>query len=673
MAGVGEASAIIGLVSTAAKLSKAVFEIGLQYTEAKAQIESFGREISILGKILDQLSRFISNGTSHIDIGVHLLTTEIIDECSNMFSQLDAYNEKLYGNPAGLNPSLRAKTKWVFQTAELDYFRTRVDSMKINLLLMMSFQSISALSGSSSLTNLRTEEHARRIQMLSTQSDACVKRLQNLEENSALSVDYNDDAMDPAASVKSFDSFNTAQTTRESILSLYESTPYANNLWSTSESIVSTTDEAEDSQAKALKIVEDYLDQLDDPRNEMSQKHDDVLERSRLEEDSGLLETDVKCVLSLDGGGIRTYSSILILQSLMVQVAYVESNMASDAMESSSQPLDVLELKASQAFAPVGSLTFHPCRNFDYIGGASSGGLLAIMLGRLRMSVHDCLSEYRQIAESLFGNPRFASTKSALYWPQPKYDHHPFESQFESLLRRYDKTFSGVKPQESLLESDFNRGKTIAVSWLRNLQSGTGQPFLFRSYNEPRLNGHNPLWPSSNQTPLCDISRALISSPKYLSPLKVKGHEFIGYKKELHNPSMVILQEVLKNVDATSNVDICFVSIGSGIYGCSIADAFSPSSGTDPSSPQIAAQKSTKIKRYAYYRLNPGHMLGNIKFDDWQKSKGSGEEVTINRITRATKEYLSDDTVQKTLRTIAEVLVRKRRASSEKANLKRWG
>lgn len=147
MAGVGEASAIIGLVSAAASLSKAVFEIGIQYTNAKAQIESLGREISILGKILDQLSRFISKGKSHIDISVHLLTTEIIDECSNMFSQLDAYNDKLYGNSVGSNPSLRAKTKWVFQAAELEYFRARVDSMKINLLLMMSLQSISAHSG----------------------------------------------------------------------------------------------------------------------------------------------------------------------------------------------------------------------------------------------------------------------------------------------------------------------------------------------------------------------------------------------------------------------------------------------------------------------------------------------------------------------------------------------
>lgn len=67
-----------------------------------------------------------------------------------MFAQLDAYNDKLYGNSATLNPTLRAKAKWVFEAAELDYFRTRVDSMKMNLLMMMTFQSISTHSGSDS-------------------------------------------------------------------------------------------------------------------------------------------------------------------------------------------------------------------------------------------------------------------------------------------------------------------------------------------------------------------------------------------------------------------------------------------------------------------------------------------------------------------------------------------
>lgn len=144
MAGIGEASAIIGLISTAARLSKAVIEIGNKYKDASAQIESFGRDLAILGRILDQLKRLVERDASNIDIGAHLLITEIVDECGDLFSQLDAFNDKLYGKSGSLNPTLRGKTKWVFKAAELDYLRARVDSMKINLLLMMTFQAINS-------------------------------------------------------------------------------------------------------------------------------------------------------------------------------------------------------------------------------------------------------------------------------------------------------------------------------------------------------------------------------------------------------------------------------------------------------------------------------------------------------------------------------------------------
>ena len=66
---------------------------------------------------------------------------EVIDECVDMFSQLDASNDRLYGKPTS-DPAFRGKTKWVFKSTELEYLRARVDSMKINILLMMTLQSV---------------------------------------------------------------------------------------------------------------------------------------------------------------------------------------------------------------------------------------------------------------------------------------------------------------------------------------------------------------------------------------------------------------------------------------------------------------------------------------------------------------------------------------------------
>ena len=43
-----------------------------------------------------------------------------------------------------------------------------------------------------------------------------------------------------------------------------------------------------------------------------------------------------------------------------------------------------------------------PCDYFDLIGGTSTGGLIAIMLGRLKMDIEDCITAYLQISEEVF-------------------------------------------------------------------------------------------------------------------------------------------------------------------------------------------------------------------------------------------------------------------------------
>ena len=67
-----------------------------------------------------------------------------MDECVFLFAQLDSFNERLYGRAgsAAMMVTLKGKVKWVFEVAELEYLRARVDSMKMNILLMMTLQSV---------------------------------------------------------------------------------------------------------------------------------------------------------------------------------------------------------------------------------------------------------------------------------------------------------------------------------------------------------------------------------------------------------------------------------------------------------------------------------------------------------------------------------------------------
>lgn len=62
-------------------------------------------------------------------------------------------------------------------------------------------------------------------------------------------------------------------------------------------------------------------------------------------------------ILSLDGGGVRGLSSLVILREIMEAIG--------DKTDVSSAPM--------------------PCEYFDLIGGSGTGGLIAIMLGLLGM------------------------------------------------------------------------------------------------------------------------------------------------------------------------------------------------------------------------------------------------------------------------------------------------
>ncbi len=48
-------------------------------------------------------------------------------------------------------------------------------------------------------------------------------------------------------------------------------------------------------------------------------------------------------------------------------------------------------------------LDYRPCHYFDYIAGTSTGGLIAIMLGRLRMDVDLALENYKDLCCNIFG------------------------------------------------------------------------------------------------------------------------------------------------------------------------------------------------------------------------------------------------------------------------------
>ncbi|KIM19523.1 hypothetical protein M408DRAFT_57975, partial [Serendipita vermifera MAFF 305830] len=74
-----------------------------------------------------------------------------------------------------------------------------------------------------------------------------------------------------------------------------------------------------------------------------------------------------------DGGGVRSLSQLEIMNNIVHQLNW--------------NPDEGVKL---------------PCELFDFMGGSGTGGLVAIMLGRLRMSVDETMDEFSTIVEQVY-------------------------------------------------------------------------------------------------------------------------------------------------------------------------------------------------------------------------------------------------------------------------------
>ncbi|KIM21059.1 hypothetical protein M408DRAFT_58843, partial [Serendipita vermifera MAFF 305830] len=73
---------------------------------------------------------------------------------------------------------------------------------------------------------------------------------------------------------------------------------------------------------------------------------------------------------SADGGGVRSLSQLEIMKTIMHQLNWNETKL--------------------------------PCERFDFMGGSGTGGLIAIMFARLRMSVDEVFDEFDIIVEQVY-------------------------------------------------------------------------------------------------------------------------------------------------------------------------------------------------------------------------------------------------------------------------------
>ena len=103
-----------------------------------------------------------------------------------------------------------------------------------------------------------------------------------------------------------------------------------------------------------------------------------------------------------------------------------------------------------------------PCDYFDLIGGTSTGGLIAILLGRLRLSVEDALTEYGTIGQEVFSKKKSKGHEVTFYATA-------LQKAIKSVVRRYGND-SGTASEDLKLFDDGNGSSQCRVSVTSSFQ-----------------------------------------------------------------------------------------------------------------------------------------------------------------------------------------------------------
>ncbi|KAL3455500.1 serine hydroxymethyltransferase-domain-containing protein [Aspergillus heterothallicus] len=312
---------------------------------------------------------------------------------------------------------------------------------------------------------------------------------------------------------------------------------------------------------------------------------DEVVVARRMQERSVYEKHKTDCA---DGGGVRGYSMLILLQELMHRI-YVET----------------------EGKPPRRDQIPKPCDHFDLIAGTGTGGLIALMLGRLRLDLETCKDVYVRMTRRVFETDKtfagipFRSTlfkaskleeairecvrehtvyeaegndQSPTNATSPTYA--PFGPNFSttSIPQRsgsrasFSTTQSGGtgnnrasayinglrwgNPDALLYDNRENRTKTAVTALYRGTPKNGGS-VLLRSYDsrkEPAPEFNCTIWQAGRATSATGLA---------FKPIQIGQHWFIDEGAGTYNPAPAILDEAACNEWPGREIGV-FISVGTG-------------------------------------------------------------------------------------------------------------
>ncbi|KAL2263400.1 hypothetical protein VTK26DRAFT_6942 [Humicola hyalothermophila] len=332
-------------------------------------------------------------------------------------------------------------------------------------------------------------------------------------------------------------------------------------------------------------------------------------------------------LLSFDGGGVRGVSSLVIMHEIMVRI---------------KEKLNLDEIPK-------------PCDYFHLIAGTSTGGLIAIMLGRLRMSTEEALREYDRCAAKVFSfrNKKWTTVTE-------KFRATALQEVVEDLVRRRN---MGEDLLDYSLDHD-SKGQCFVCAMPAN---HVGQPRLLRSYAADCRNTM-----SGADIKIWEAARATTAASYFFKPMKLRvgylaAEDFIDATIGYNDPAEVLLNEAADRIGTGRRLG-CLISIGTGTRQVRI-DRSHPglrnikgavkfgkellglvkNTATSGEGPHDRLEARFRDHPNAYFRFNVPDVAAEVKSHHYLK---------MDILKTATRAYLSDPKVARQVSIVADVLAR---------------
>ncbi|KAK5700374.1 hypothetical protein LTR17_022982 [Elasticomyces elasticus] len=301
------------------------------------------------------------------------------------------------------------------------------------------------------------------------------------------------------------------------------------------------------------------------------------------------------CLLSLDGGGVRGLSTLYVLKHIM----------------------DRLNAARKQK----GPESVKPYEVFDVIGGTSTGGLIAIMLGRLGMDVDECIQAYKDMMKGIFEQSR----PSKLLANIPIYPTGKIKPSFSSgKLRDAITTLCKDWKMDAAdrLDDGVERGcKTFVCSVAKEDSSVV----RLRCYQTDKVNNITPS--------IIEAALATSAATSYFETATIGNRKSVDGGLAVNNPAEEVEWEA-QDIWCTDSGDIkklvsCFISIGTGMPSTkSIEDSLRlfatdtmPSliSETERTEKRIVARWRQELDEARFFRFNVDQGLQGVGLADYQQ------------------------------------------------------